>query len=599
MRKDGSTSHMVPADIPADRLDVVRVFLYARQSSARADGSEVSTEAQLAAGRALAEARSQQGVPWVVVGEFVDVGRSGWDPNVVRSDFEDMMRGVRDGEADVVIVNELSRLTRKGAHDALEIDKEFKKHAVRFMSILEPFLDTSTAIGVAIFALIAALAKQDSDIKAERLKGAKDEISAVGGRHSSSAPYGMKTVRKQIDNLVVSVLEPDEDNPEHVKTVERIIEMCFNGKADNKIATLLEGDGVPAPGNAKRRATPKRMESIKKRRISEKDAPIRWRAQTVAWILDHPAIGGFASERVKRGKSYVNAVARDSTGAPLTPHKGIITGAKWLQLQEVRKKPTKANRQPGGESDPTLMSGWRFLTCRLCGGSAGQTPSTSGGGSYMCSNPKGHGGLSIKREAADDYVAQRVWSRLLTADIENEDERHWLAAAALRFARQHDLAGVEEERRETQAHLDHVRESIHELQADRKAGVYRGSQELAVFRATIEQYHAYEDQCVGRLKELDEKTSASVRIPDEWLAPTEDDNVIGPKSHWAKWDVFKRREFLDLFLEGVSIGPGRDEDKKIIPVERRLKLTWRRLPKEDEESAEEDATAELAATPAV
>ncbi|MFG2183089.1 recombinase family protein [Streptomyces abikoensis] len=592
--QDALTGTLVAPGIPAHELDVVRVYLYARQSSGRADGSEVSTEAQLAAGRALAEARSLQGVPWVVVGEFVDVGRSGWDPNVVRADFEDMMDGVRGGGADVVIVNELSRLTRKGAHDALEIDKEFKKHGVRFMSVLEPFLDTSTAIGVAIFALIAALAKQDSDIKAARLKGAKDEIQAVGGRHSSSPPFGMRAVREKIGNLVASILEPDEDNPDHVAAVERMIDLSYEGVADNKIAKILAEEKRPEPGNAKGRATPKRMEAIKKRRLTGKEGPIVWRAQTVRWILNHPAIGGFATERVKRGKAYVNVIARDETGAPLAPHRGIISGEKWLKLQEKRKARTKAHRQPGGEAIPTLLSGWRFSTCGRCTGSMGQSKNNGGQDYYMCSNPKGHGGLAIKRKEADGYVAGRVWARLINADMSNEEDRNWMAAAALRFARQKDLAGVEKDRRETQAHLDHVRESIRELQADRKAGVYRGAQELAVWRATMEQYHAYEDRCTARIAELDEKTAASVRIPPEWL--TVGDDPIGEKSLWATWDVYKRREFLSLFLEGVSVGRGRDDDNRFIPIEQRITFEWCKLPDDDEKDEEADETAEPALT---
>lgn len=250
--------------LPGDEhLDTVRVAVYARQSKARPDSSEASPEAQLAAGASLAAGRG-----WEVVHTFKDVGRSGWDPKAVRPGFEELMTAVRAGEVDVVVVNELSRLTRKGAHDALEIDSEFKRYGVRFVSVLEPFLDTSNPIGVAIFALIAALAKQDSDIKAERLKGAKEEIKAVGGRHSSSAPYGMRAAREKIGNLMVSVLEPDEDNPDHVEIVERMIEMSWNGVSDNKIATMLEAEEVPAPGNAERRATEKRMESIKNRRVA-------------------------------------------------------------------------------------------------------------------------------------------------------------------------------------------------------------------------------------------------------------------------------------------------------------------------------------------
>ncbi|MCX3063134.1 hypothetical protein [Streptomyces beihaiensis] len=85
-----------------------------------------------------------------------------------------------------------------------------------------------------------------------------------------------------------------------------MVEMSFAGISDNKIATTLEAEDVPAPGEAERRSTERRMESTKKRRVSKEDSPIRRRARTVRRILSHRAIAGFASERVKRGRSYVN-----------------------------------------------------------------------------------------------------------------------------------------------------------------------------------------------------------------------------------------------------------------------------------------------------
>ncbi|MEU1023662.1 recombinase family protein [Streptomyces sp. NPDC005904] len=432
------------------------------------------------------------------------------------------------------------------------------------------------AIGVAIFTLIAALAKQDSGIKAERLKGAKDEIKAVGGRHSSSPPYGMRAVREKIGNLVVSVLEPDEGNPEHVAIVERMLEMSWNGIADNKIATTFEDEGIPAPGNAERRATEKRIASIKKRRVSDEDSPVRWRAQTVRWIINHPAVGGFASERVKRGKAYENVVAQDAAGKPMAPHRGIVTGAKWLELRERRKK-RNANRKPGnGETTPRLLSGWRFSTCGICAGSIGQAKNNGGQDYYMCANPKGHGGLSIKREEADHYVAGKVWARLIAADMEDETDRGWVAAAALRHAGQKDLAGVREERREVVARLHHVQRSIAELQADRKGGFYRGRDELAMWRATMEQYRAYEGECTSKIAELDGKIQDAIEVPAAWFEPGED--PVGPKSPWGSWDVFERREFLGCFLSGVRIGRGRDpETRKLIPIEERITVHWRQL----------------------
>lgn len=220
----------------------------------------------------------------------------------------------------------------------------------------------------------------------------------------------------------------------------------------------------------------------------------------------------------------------------------------------------------------------------------GQTGGNGGQGSYMCANPKGHGGLAINRKTADDFVAWSVWTRLVNADMENEEDREWVASAALRYAERSDLAGVQEERRETAARLQHVRQSIVELQADRKAGLYRGRDELATWRATMAQYREFGDECVARLADLDEKTASTVRIPAEWFAPG--GNPLGPNSPWGHWDVYERRSFLELFLTGVSVGPGRDpETRKFINVEDRVQLDWRPLPQSEDEEEEEMATA--------
>lgn len=551
-------------------MDTVHAVIYARQSAARTDGSEVSPEAQIAAGRALCESRG-----WVVAGVFADVGRSGWDPRVTRPEFEKMMDQVRADGVGAVVVNELSRLTRKGAHDALEIDKEFQKHGTRFVSVLEPFLDTSNPIGVAIFALIAALAKQDSDTKADRLKGAKARISAVGGHHSGVSPFGMRTARERIDNIVVSVLEPDEDNPDDVALVERMIQMSSDGMSDNAIANTFHDEGIAPPGARGAMATEKRMAAIRKRRVSDKDAPLRWRSETVRSILTHPAIGGFAAERTKRGNYTVNVIARNDAGEPLTPHRGITSAANWLALQETRKSRAKPRRKPSGDAVPTLLGGWRFSFCALCSGAVSQTPHNGGPG-YGCTAPRGHGGLRIKGAEADDFVARSVWARLANADMEDEGDREWLAAAALHFAGQSDATGLEDQRREVQAHLDHVRSSIAELQADRRAGLYRGSSELDMWRATVTQYRTFEDQCISKLAALEEQTVQSISIPSEWTAP--DGDPLGEDSTWASWDVFERRTFLDHFLTGVSFGPGRDkETKRIIPTAERVELHWRKV----------------------
>ncbi|MCZ0980979.1 hypothetical protein O1L60_23840 [Streptomyces diastatochromogenes] len=222
----------------------------------------------------------------------------------------------------------------------------------------------------------------------------------------------------------------------------------------------------------------------------------------------------------------------------------------------------------------------------------GQTKNNGGQDYYMCANPKGHGGLGIKRKDVDDHVARRVWARLTGADPDDGKDREWLAQAALRFALRRDLSGVQEERREMEVRLEHVRDSIAELQADRKAGLYRGSDELTMWRATMAQYRSFEIQCSAKLDDLNEQTAAAVQVPSEWREPGED--PLGSGSPWAAWDVFQRREFLGLFLEGVSVGPGRDpETRKYIAVEDRVTLHWRRLESDQAHEVAEEMPAAL------
>lgn len=555
----------VATNVPAGRMDTVRAVVYARQSKARQDASEASPESQISNGTALATARG-----WTVTAAYSDVGRSGWDPNVIRPEYEAMMDAVRAGEVDVVVINELSRLTRKGAYDAMTIDRELKAHAVRLVSVQEPFLDTSNPVGEAIFALIAALAKQDSDIKSARISGAKEAIRAKGGRPDASPPYGMRATRTQAGNVVITTLEPD---PDFSPIVERLIELAMAGHTYNQMAAAMNADGIPAPGLRLGEARIKALRAKRSPNNQDDARPVVWRAQSVRGILTHPVIGGFASERQPRGPkgTLYNVIARDASGSPLEPHEGIVSGAAFLALQDVLSGRKMANRKPA-TATPSLLTGWRFFTCGLCSGAMGRT----GAGYYNCSNPVGHGGLSVQSRQADDYVPRRVWAKLTNADLDDPDDREWLAAASLRFAAQQDTSGIAEEQREAQAHLEHVKSSIRELQADRQAGLYQGSDELATWRATLTQYREYQTKCEQRIQALARALDGSISLPAEWIEPGTD--PLGEDSVWAAWDVYEKRAFLDLFLTGVSAGPGRGPDHKPLAIEDRIRLMWRESP---------------------
>lgn len=154
-------------------------------------------------------------------------------------------------------------------------------------------------------------------------------------------------------------------------------------------------------------------------------------------ILTHPCIGGFASVRLPKGPkgTLANVIARDQSGAPLTPHQGIIPSQTWLELQEKIGQRGLAERQY--ENGVPELSGWKFSRCAMCEGSMGKS-----GCYYMCANPIGHGGLSVQTAHLDDYVARQVWAKITNADLADPDDQAWLVAAALRFAEQEDLSSL-------------------------------------------------------------------------------------------------------------------------------------------------------------
>jgi site-specific DNA recombinase len=121
------------------------------------------------------------------------------------------MEAVRAGKYDVVVITMLSRLTRQGALEAMKIEAEMRAHGVTLVSVHEPYLDTSTPVGVGIFAIIAGLAQQESENKSVFITGAKEEHRKVGGHVSGGTPYGFEATRIVCEGFKITNLVPHTD----------------------------------------------------------------------------------------------------------------------------------------------------------------------------------------------------------------------------------------------------------------------------------------------------------------------------------------------------------------------------------------------------
>jgi site-specific DNA recombinase len=532
----------------APNLDHVRAVSYIRQSKRREDDSASSPEAQRTKCEALITAKG-----WDNAGHFADVGKSGWDPKVVRPEFEEMMAAVRAGHVDAVVVFSLSRLTRQGALEAMLINEELAKHGVLLVSVEEPYLDTSTPMGVAIFGLIAALAQQESDMKSAYITATKETLRAAGSHVSGMAPYGFKSTREPRGELVVVKLVPD---PTEAPYVRDMVSWALEGMTASAIARKLNAEGVPT----KAADMTARVTARRERGISKPLERTAWVSSTVLRILRDPRLAGYAAER--QGTKRV--ILRDDSGAPLVAHEGIVPADDWWRLQDVLDGRAPQVVRQGGRSVPSLLGGAGMLFCGVCGSSM-VTDKRNGKPLYRCNRAQsgavaGHGGLAINMDAADDVVARTVWGRLTALDPRDPEDLEWLAEAARRFAAQADTGERQAELAAARAELEHVREALRTLYADRQAGLYAGATGTAMFAESVERLTAHEARVNDRVTELERDKRGTIAIPSEWTDPEGD--PLGPESTWGSWDLEERRNFLAFLVDRItvakSIGRGRN-----------------------------------------
>jgi DNA invertase Pin-like site-specific DNA recombinase len=573
-----NTLNQYVADSAAN--DQPRAVLYARQSKLNEDGSDASPVMQWEAGEAQCAARGYR-----VVHRFKDVGKSGWDPSTQRDGFEEMMRWVREGKCDVVVIFTLSRLTRMGAQEAFAIEKEMRDHGVSLVSVREPYLDTSDPIGAGIFAIIAGLAKQESDTKSAFITNTKELARKAGGHVSGTAPFwGTNDKAFTEDGVKYIKIMPTEEGRQTVLLMRDMAEKerLTPGEIADK---LTDNPDTPPPGWRTEQGKA-RVEARRKRGTYKAfpDKP-RWTPQAVLRTLRDPRIAGMAANRVGSDKWEIR---RNADGDPINVHEPIIAPAEWYVLQIAISTEGKHRREYHGGT--YLLTGWPFMHS-YCGATMSTTitkgvPRYRSNREVSAARQMGKQRVSIQVEATDEYVAQRVWARVINADPKDDEDATLLTAAAQRFARQHDTAGIAIECNELEAQIKHTQESLRQIYADRKAGLYKGAVGHAAFTDAVRSMQLTEETCTARLRKLREEQTNSVRLPvDNWIEDAGTD-PIGPGTPWSKWTMAQRRDFLKLWVDHVEIHPGTPGRKEVV-VSERVVIHWAR-PLTEETEDEED-----------
>lgn len=360
----------VPAAAP-------RAILYKRQSTYREES--ISLELQEQADRDYCERHG-----YLVAHVIEDAGVSGlkWEK---RPGIQEVLRLLRDGEADVVVVYRWSRLSRHRLHQALALDA-IERAGARVESATEPF-DTETAAGGFGRDVLLAAAHYEAQLKGEQWREAHERRLAKGLPSRGGPRFGY--VRAGDTYL------PD---PATGPLLAGMYADYLDGTGFVTIAKRLNQAGVTTISGGV------------------------WSSERVADVLD----SGFGGGQLAIGKRR-NITYRPGAQQP------VIDPDVWEAYREARDSRRGA---PGSNRPPVYpLSG--LLRCGDCGSSMHATAlGRETGYGYMCGRwaKTGQGRcVTVSRAKAERVVQQ--WLAVLAGEIEQSAAREEVRAARQLVAR--------------------------------------------------------------------------------------------------------------------------------------------------------------------
>lgn len=160
-----------------------KVFIYVRVSTQEQAKDGYSIDEQIERLKMYCKAMG-----WVIVKIYTDGGYTGSDMN--RPALQDMIKDIKAGKADSVVVYKLDRLSRSQKDTLHLIEDVFLKNDTDFVSMCENF-DTSTSFGRAMIGILAVFAQLEREqIKERMAMGKEARVKSGKWRGGGNAPVG-------------------------------------------------------------------------------------------------------------------------------------------------------------------------------------------------------------------------------------------------------------------------------------------------------------------------------------------------------------------------------------------------------------------------
>lgn len=276
-----------------------------------------------------------------IIEYYIEEGVSAGTTN--RPMYQKIMADVRKGKINLVLVSDLTRLSRN-LLDFCTLINELEKHKASYLSMKEQF-DTSTPIGRMMVYIIIALGQFEREQTAERVSANCHSRAMRGLRNGGAIPFGYDRHPEKPGLLIV--------NEDEAQIVQTIFKTFLESGSRSKTIEKLREIGIQ----------PKRM--LKK---TKERGGTDWSVQS---------IGNLLQEAVYVGFKEVNKIYKNQDQSSLKPWQkyqmvksaspAIIDEAIFFDAQKLLKEAREKERTRHGKREKRIFLLSGILTCSETG----------------------------------------------------------------------------------------------------------------------------------------------------------------------------------------------------------------------------------------
>jgi site-specific DNA recombinase len=305
-----------------------KIGAYIRVSTEeQAENPEGSIKNQEARLRDYVTMKNQEGPFGELVEVFCDPGVSAKDMN--RPAFQRLLREIQSGEINLVLVTELSRLTRSTKDFAI-LWEFMNEHGCKFQSLRDNF-DTTSPAGEMIMFTLANFAQFERKQLGERVMNSFKARAKRGLWNGGVVPLGFDVDKERNGHLKVIASEAE--------IVREVFETFLKEETLSRTGKALNAKGLRMP---------------RKVRNGGSHRHPHFTVDNVYRILRNKAYIGVRVYHAKEGVLEVKAI-----------WDGIVDPMKFERVQKILTNNKALKKPPAENRYPYILSGLIF--CKVCG----------------------------------------------------------------------------------------------------------------------------------------------------------------------------------------------------------------------------------------